>query len=71
MKSFEKVIYFHREKEENWEIERLAKEKGFKDREGILYLGYEIDMNVEIREDLKHKVLSIQGIDVSDKDIFI
>ena len=71
MKSFKKKIYFNREKEENWNIEKKGKKLGFEKSEDLVYLGYEIEMKVEIFEDITVKVLKIQGIDVSDKDIFI
>ena len=63
-------IYFNRDKEENWEIERKAEEHGLRNSEDMVYLGSNIGMKVEITE--KHiKVLELQGIDVSDKNIFI
>jgi len=71
MKSFKKKIYFHREKEENWDIEKKGKKLRFEKSEDLVYLGYEIGMKVEIFEDITTKVLEINGIDVSDKDIFI
>ncbi|NFC67286.1 hypothetical protein EXN48_14555 [Clostridium botulinum] len=69
MKSFIEKIYFGRDKEENWDIEEKAERRGFKNSEKLVYLGYEVEM--EVREDLKHKVLKIDGVDVSDKDIYI
>ncbi|APC83424.1 hypothetical protein [Clostridium botulinum] len=71
MKSFIEKIYFGRDKEENWDIEEKAEHRGFKNSEKLVYLGYEVEMEVEVREDLKHKVLKIDGVDVSDKDIYI
>ncbi|NFM26160.1 hypothetical protein FDB84_17355 [Clostridium sporogenes] len=71
MKSFIEKIYFGRDKEENWGIEEKAEYRGFKNSEKLVYLGYEVGMEVEVREDLKHKVLKIEGVDVSDKDIYI
>lgn len=71
MKSFKEIIYFNREKEENWGIERKAKKLGFENPEAVVYLGYEVGFEVEVREDLKHKVLKIEGVDVSDKEIYI
>lgn len=71
MKSFIETIYFNREKEENWDIEERAENKGFENSEKMGYLGYEVEMEVEVREDLNHKVLKINGIDVSDKGITI
>jgi virulence-associated protein VapD len=71
MKSFKETIYFNREKESNWDIEEKAANKGFKNSKDIVYLGYEVEMEVEVREDLKHKVFRINGIDVSDKEIYV
>lgn len=71
MKSFKETIHFHREKEENWDIEKKAKKKKFTNPEDLVYLGYELEMEVEVREDLKHKVLTINGQDVSDKEIYV
>lgn len=70
MESFKKKVYFHREKEENWDIEEESIYRGF-DAENILWLGSEVEMTVEIREDGTNKVLSVQGKDVSNLDIFI
>lgn len=70
MKSFKKKVYFHREKEENWDIEEESISRGF-DTENILWLGSDVEMTVEIREDGRNKVLSVQGKDVSNLDIFI
>lgn len=70
MKSFKKKVYFHREKEENWDIEEESISRGF-DTENILWLGSDVEMIVEIREDGTNKVLSVQGKDVSNLDIFI
>ena len=70
MNSFKKKIYFHREKEENWDIEEESMLRGF-NAENILWLGSDVEMTVEIREDGTNKVLSVQGKDVSNLDIFI
>lgn len=70
MKSFKKKVCFHREKEENWDIEEESISRGF-DVENILRLGSDVEMTVEIREDGTNKVLSVQGKDVSNLDIFI
>lgn len=70
MKSFKKKVYSHREKEENWDIEEESISRGF-DAENILRLGSDVEMTVEIREDGTNKVLSVQGKDVSNLDIFI
>lgn len=71
MKSFVEIIDFHRDKEDNWEIEEKAESLGFKNSEDLLYLGYDVDMKVEIDEDGNNIVLEINGIDVSDKYITI
>ena len=71
MRSFVEVIDFHRDKEDNWEIEEKAERLGFKNSEDLLYLGYDVDMKVEIDEDGNNIVLEINGIDVSDKYITI
>lgn len=71
MKKFIETIYFNRDKEENWGIERKAKKLKFENPEAVVYLGYEVGFEVEVSEDLKHKVLKIEGVDVSDKDIYI
>ena len=70
MKSFKKKVYFHREKEENWDIEEESISRGF-DAENIHRLGSDVEMTVEIREDGTNKVLSVQGKDVSNLDIII
>lgn len=70
MKSFKKKVYFHRGKEENWDIEEESISRGF-DAENILRLGSDVEMTVEIREDGTNKVLSVQGKDVLNLDIFI
>lgn len=71
MKSFVEKIYLHREKEENWDIESKAEKLGFKNSRYVTYLGNEVEFEVEVREDYKHKVLKINGVDISDKDIFV
>lgn len=70
MKSFKETIYFHREKSENWELEDKAEEFGFASNR-IPYIGNETEIEIEIFEDGTNKVLSINGIDVSDKGISI
>ena len=70
MKSFKKKVYFHREKEENWDIAEESISRGF-DAENILRLGADVEMTGEIREDGTNKVLAVQGKDVSNLDIFI
>lgn len=68
-------IYFHREKEDNWDLEEKANNMGFRNPESMLYVGYEVDIKVEITEnakgDIVTKIIELEGVDVSDKDIFI
>ncbi|MEW9093980.1 MAG: hypothetical protein AB2417_02760 [Clostridiaceae bacterium] len=71
MKGWREEIYFNRSKEDNWEIEENAKRLGWKDSKELLYLGCEVRMEVGIREDGANKILKINGIDVSDKNITI
>lgn len=71
MKSFKETIYFNREKESNWDIRNKAKNLKFENFDDLSYLGYELEMEVEICEDNAHKVFSINGTDISDKDIYI
>ena len=72
MKTFKEMIYFNREKEENWDIMDKAKRLEFKgDIKNLSYLGYGIEMEVEISEDCKSKILSVNGVDISDKEIYI
>lgn len=71
MKSFEETIYFHREKEENWDIIEKAEELGFENANDLDYLAYEVGMEVLICEDGNNKVLTINGVDVSDKEIYV
>lgn len=70
MKSIKEDIYFHREKEDNWELEKKLAKKHF-NTDNILYLGYEIQMKVELMEDGTNRVLEFEGVDVSDKNISI
>lgn len=63
-------IYFHREKEDNWDLESQAEKLGFKAPHDMVYIGAEVGMKVEITDN-HTKVLEIEGIDVSDKNIFI
>lgn len=71
MKSFTTTLGFNREKEENWDIEEKAQKKGFSNTRDLLYLGYDVDMKVKVFEDGSHKVLSINGKDVSSLGIQI
>ena len=65
MKSFTETIYLHREKSENWETEDKAKELGF-DTQRIPYIGYEIEVELEIFADGTNKVLSINGVPINE-----
>lgn len=71
MKSFKETIYFHRSKDDNYEIVEEAKSLGYNQTHDLLNLGYEVEMEVEIFENGKLKVLKIAGKDVSDKGISI
>lgn len=70
MKSIKQKIYFHIEKEDNWDLEEKLEKKKF-NTDNILYLGSEITVEVELFEDGTNKVISFEGIDVSDKNISI
>jgi hypothetical protein len=71
MMSFIENIYVHRDKEDNWELESKAEDLGFKNTDKLVYTGYEVCFKTEFFEDGTNKVLSIDGIDVSDKNISI
>lgn len=71
MKKFEENVYFNRDKEDNWDIIDKAYRQGFDNPDNLAYLGYDIQMKVEINESGDNVVLEINGIDVSDKDITI
>jgi hypothetical protein len=71
MKKFVETISFHRGKEDNFEIEERAKQEKFPDSTPTLYIGYEVIMEIEVGEDGNCKVLEINGIDISDKEVFI
>jgi hypothetical protein len=71
MTSFIENIYVHRDKEDNWELESKAEDLGFKNTDKLVYTGYEVCFKTEFFEDGTNKVLSIDGIDVSDKNISI
>lgn len=70
MKSIKEDIYFNREKEDNWELEKKLEKKHF-NTDNILYLGYEIQVKVELMEDGTNRVLEFEGVDISDKNISI
>jgi hypothetical protein len=69
MKSFVTTIYFRRDKEENRDIIEKARQEGYENSNELMYLGYEIDMTIEVFEDSTIKVLEIENIDVRDKNI--
>ena len=69
--SFKVKKYLHSDKEDNWSIESKAEKKKFNNTDNLLYLGYEVCFEVEIDEECNNKVLKINGIDVSDKNISI
>jgi hypothetical protein len=71
MKSFIENIYINRDKESNWDLEDKAKELGFKNIDNLIYTGMEVCFETEFFEDGTNKVLSIDGIDVSEKNISI
>ena len=58
--------------DQNWIIETQAKRKKFNiEQLHFLGLGYELEMEIEIYKDGTNKVISIMGVDVSDKIISI
>jgi len=69
--SFKEVIYFHREKEDNWEIEEKFTETFSEDGRNMVYLGSEVKMEVEIFKDKTAKILSVNDVDVSKKEIYL
>jgi len=70
MKSIKETIYLHRNKEKNWELEDRCEELHFETKT-IPYIGYEITVEIEIFENGHNRVLSINGIDISEKNIQI
>lgn len=70
MKQFNETIYFHRDRDDNRTIREKAESLKFKNSDDLRYLGSEVEFKVLITEE-NNKVLEINGIDVSDKDIFI
>ena len=66
-------MYLHRTKDDNYELEKQAAMLGWANSKDILYVGSEISMDIELTNecDIKTKVLMINGIDVSDKNIYI
>jgi hypothetical protein len=71
MKSFIEKVFIHSNKEDNFELEDRAEDLGFRTAKEFLYIGYEICFETELFEDGTNKVLKINGIDVSDKNISI
>lgn len=73
MKSFVTNAYLHSSKEDMREIQDEAKEnKVVTDEEALqklLYIGYEVEFEIEVFEDGTNKILKIDGIDVSDKGL--
>ena len=67
------TIYFHREKESNWELEKKARLLGWANSSDMTYIGSEVKMRVEIENttNVTVKVLEINGVDVSDKEIYL
>lgn len=66
-----KTIYFNRDSEDNWGIVEEAKKNGISNFDDLRYLGYEVEMKVEIQDDGKVLALEINGNDVSDIGIYI
>lgn len=71
MKSFKTTIYFHRDKDENWDLEAMFMEHFNAECRDILYTGYEIAMEIEVFENGRVKLLSVEGIDVSKENVEI
>lgn len=70
MKSIKEDIYFHREKEDNWDLEEKLKQNKF-NTANIRWLGSEVCVKVELMEDGTNRVLELEGVDISDKNISI
>lgn len=70
MKSIKQTIYFHREKEDNYEVYDTMEANHFK-TDNIMWLGSEVAMEVELFEDGSNKVLSINGKGISKLNISI
>jgi hypothetical protein len=64
-------LYFHRGKDENWDIIDKAEELEYECANNLSYLGYEIGMKVEISPNGKVKILQLEGVDISDKEIYM
>lgn len=70
MKSIKEDIYFHREKEDNWDLEEKLEENKF-NTDNIRWLGSEVHIKVELMKDGTNRVLELEGVDISDKNISI
>lgn len=70
-KPFKVKKYLHGSYEDNWNVISKAEKKGCRDSHDLKYLGSEVCFEVEIDEDSNNRVLKINGIDVSDKNISI
>lgn len=65
-------IYFHRTREDNYELNDLLEELGsYENTDKIRGLGYEVEMTIEIDKNCNVKVLKIGNTDVSDKNISV
>lgn len=64
-----KEISLNRQKQDNWGIVDEATELGYKNSNDLTYLGYDIRFKVEIDEESNVKLLEINGVDVSNKNI--
>lgn len=73
MKQFKENISAWRDSESNWDIQDQAEELGFcvDAIRNLKYLGSDINMDVLISDDGSTRLLTIGGVDVSDKEIFI
>lgn len=68
---FKDKLYFNRSKEDNWDYEEKLVEFGIdkKRARDIVYLGYEVEIEVEFYDDLSVKVVGFEGKDILDKEI--
>lgn len=64
LKSFKTKIYFHRSKDENANIVRKALKHGFDSLtiDKLRYLGYEVELKVEIFENGTVKIINPENI---------
>ena len=65
------TIYFNRDSDDNKYIVKKAKENGISNFDDLRYLGYEVEMKIEIQNDGKVIVLELNGKDVSNMEIYI